>query len=191
MVFVSGRTPVGTWPKWTGCWDSTETIQMIKLKPWPWSDTWSITICFTSHQCKMIGIHLHILWWFDVTFQGTKFASRLFTWWNTLHKINSLPFSSFSSPASDLSWIFFCSPIFVLHFVFCLFRLFCLFVICLSVHTSSGRTWRSRSLSFRHSGWAGPMVSAVLQLRPPPCTPATWKLAQDQVWRNRCLPILV
>lgn len=83
MVFVSGRTPVGTWPKWTGCWDSTETIQMIKLKPWPWSDTWSISICFTSYQCKMIGIHLHILWWFDVTFHGTKFASRLFTWWKT------------------------------------------------------------------------------------------------------------
>lgn len=79
---------------------------MIKLKPWHWSDTQSITICFTSYECKMIGIGLHILRWFDVTFQGTK--------------INSLPF--LTSPASDFSWIFFCSPVFVLHFVFCLLQ---------------------------------------------------------------------
>lgn len=41
------------------------------------------------------------------------------------------------------------------------------------------------------------MALGVLPLQPPPCTPATWKLARDQVWRDAkdrvfsCLLIVV
>lgn len=53
--------------------------------------------------------------------------------------------------------------------------------------TSSGRTWRSRSISCRRSVWAGPTELGAPQppAPPPPCTPATWNPAQDQVWRER------
>lgn len=65
--------------------------------------------------------------------------------------------------------------------------LFCQFVVyvCFFCYTSSGRTWRSQSVSFRGRGWADPMAFGVPQLQPPPCTLVTLKLARDQVWRNR------
>lgn len=48
--FLSGRTPVGTWPKWTRCLDSTGTIRMIKLKPWHWSETWVYYLYFHTFK---------------------------------------------------------------------------------------------------------------------------------------------
>jgi len=50
------------------------------------------------------------------------------------------------------------------------------------VCSSSGRTWKSPSVSSRRRGGAGPAPLAAP--RPPPSTPVTWRLAPDQVQRK-------